>query len=647
MLNSSSLSQLKQLKEEIRIANPIIEGTVKGTSKRFGFVVEKGAKKEYLLPQSEMDKVLPGDKVTFKLSKSKSNEEKPVAKLEKLIESNLKTLFGEITESKGHLFIKPMNLGLSRWIFIPPKFRKGLNKNDTVFAKITKHPFYAEGKIHFKITQNIGQKDEPFFEHKFAIAANDISQREWRVDEIEAIRQTAEQTFEKIAKTRKDYSHFSFFTIDGTHTQDLDDAIQIEENTDHWLVRVAIADVSSFIDAGSPLDKIAFKQSSSLYLPGFKSSMLPDILASDICSLKPDKKRLALICEMKIDLLGNLISTQFEEAIINSKAKLSYEDADKIINQELANIDHEISNQVTLLQKLTKTLVQWRLKNAIPVDEFFDYRYQLDDKGKLTSIEKNKRTFAYKMVEETMLTCNMAAANFIAEKASNGLFLSHNGFKEDQKKGVNKFLSTYFQDFDKDSIFELEGYLTFMQNVADSNDTIPSKFILRKKLNRSFWSPSKNPHFGLGLTCYTTFTSPIRKYSDLLTHRIIKSIAFNTKKPQLIDDTIEHLNSMHNALRNTQKQCEFKLKADFIEQFIGKPFNGVIQAINHKQITVFLEEFDVTTVIPIKHLDGKFKFKQDSLMLVSDDTTIQLKENMVIKISEINTTKQFFLAEPA
>ncbi len=640
MLDLNTLSQLKDLKKQIQDSVPRGTGIVKGTNKRFGFVIADNDSQQYLLPQTEMEKVLPGDHIQYILEQGDKTDEKPIAKIEKLLKSDFSRFIGSIVTKKDQMYVVPDHQQCNRWIFIPPKFRKTLKEGDLVAAKISQHPFQHEGRVQAEITAFIGQPADPYIEHRYAIVKEGIEEKIWQPDELQAVRQTAETLLDATIPERSDYRSSLFFTIDGASTQDLDDALNIEKTADGWKLNIAIADVSTFIDANSPLDKIAVKQASSIYMPGQKIPMLPDVLSSDICSLKPHQDRLALICHLTINADGTIIHTSYTEAVINSKAKLSYDEVALLIDGKHSSINESIKLQLLELNNLALQRHEWRKKNSLLMDEYVDYRYTLNDKGKIIAIEKQERNKAQQLVEECMLACNESTARFINQHQHDGLFLAHNGFKADQLSGLEKLFEAYLPDFDKTTANTLEGYKNLLRLVENLECDLALKEILRKKLVKSEWSIKHSPHFGLGFDAYTTFTSPIRKYSDLLVHRIIKSIIHQQTAVPLTEKTITHLNDAIQSVRNAQRDCEQALKCQYLQQFKGRAFNGEISMINHRVIGVHLPDFDIHGKIEVRSLNTPFTFKQDSLQLLSDTLNFRLKQNVSVIIDSIDEAQR-------
>jgi exoribonuclease-2/ribonuclease R len=591
MLDVSSLGQLKDLKKQIHDSTVRITGEVKGTRKRFGFVINKDDKQEYLLPQTEMEKVLPGDTVTCVLEKSQKADEKPIARIESFVSSSFDHFLGKVKEKNKQFYVLPDHAQITRWIFIPPKFRKGLTDGDLVGAKICQHPFQNKGRVQAAITHIIGKESDPYIEHRFSIAKHQIPHKEWQQDELEAIRLTGEQTLdnELANASRIDMRNKTFVTIDGANTQDLDDALHIETlSNGNTALYVAIADASSFVEQDSALDRLAQKQISSVYLPAQKIPMLPDVLSSNLCSLKENEDRLALVCQLEINEHGEILDTQYSNAIINSAGKLSYDDVEQFLQGKPLHYSELIQAQLLQLQTLAQARTHWREQNCADMPDYPDYRLILDDNGKMVGIEHSARKQAQKIVEECMLACNSATSEYLAQH-NIGLFVGNEGFKPEQLPGIKRVLAEYLPDFDAETINSLTGYLNF-QRMASTCTSLNLVEVLKKKLKRSEWQTEQVPHFGLGFSSYTTFSSPIRKYSDLVVHRLIKRLLKQEVIKPLKQDLVDNINTLNYAVRSAQRDCDMSLKTQFLNQKVGETYSGTISMINHRQIGVYWKE---------------------------------------------------------
>ena len=650
MLDASALGQLKGLKKQIHDSVPRIEGIVKGTRKRFGFVTAAD-KEDYLLPQSEMERVLPGDKVQCILEKGQKDGDKPIAKIEKFISSSLDYFIGTVKEKNNQLYVLPDHPQLTRWIFIPPKHRKHIADGDLVSAKIIQHPFNNKGRTQAEISYVIGKPDDPFIEHRFAIAKYHLPEKIWQNDELEAVRITGEQVLqnnlpENLSEgslSRSDLRHQCFITIDGSNTQDLDDALAIKSLDSGWQLSIAIADASQFIEPNSPLDRIARQQMCTIYLPGQKVPMLPDVLSSNICSLKEGEDRLTLVCQLTISVNGDIESCSYEQAVIKSQGKLSYDDVAHFIdNNDVSLFNDDIRTSLRALHQLTLARKAWREQKAITPEDYADFRLSLNDRGKITAIERGKRNIAQRLVEESMLACNQATAEYLDKNGEHGLFIGSQGFKTEQIPGVKKLINEHITSFVEhiDKLDGIDGYLHLTKHAAQANSELALQDILKKKLQRSEWHSTKKPHYGLGFSGYTTFTSPIRKYSDLLVHRMIKRILNGKTVKPLNSELLEKINTLNNDVRGAQRDCELSLKCQYLENFKGQQFQGEISMINHRTIGVYLPQFDVHGHIEVRSLNEEYSFKQESLQLITKTLNLKIKQTVSVTIENIDSKQR-------
>lgn len=636
MLDITALSQLKQLKQQIQASIIRSKGVVRGTSKRFGFVVDEKDGQQYLLPQEEMEKVLPGDVIEYSLHPSQNDkDDRPIAEVEQLISSDFEQFSGEIKIKGQNYFVQADLPYFTRWVFIPPQSREKLKEGDLVLARITQHPFKNKGRMQAQIDAVLGRPDDPYIEHRYAIAKENIPEKIWQTDEIEAIRQTSERIYEQELGNKTDCREQLFFTIDGTSTQDLDDALSIEKIDQGWRLAIAIADVSSFIEPGSPLDKIALRQASSIYMPGQKIPMLPEVISADLCSLREGQDRLALICQLDINENGEISHCCYIDAVIKSSARLNYEEVSAFIEGQSKDIAADVQASLKELYALSQARSQWRLANAQEPEPYPDYRLWLNERGKITSIEHLKRNIAQLIVEECMIACNEATAHYLQQHSETGLYLSHEGFRVELHGQIEDMLEKYFPNFTKEEVLGLDGFLR-LQKVAMAQGGLPWKEIFRKKLSRSFWSQTATPHFGLGLSAYTTFTSPIRKYSDLLVHRMIKAIIHQQEIAQPSTELLEKINQSMLAIRNAQRDCELSLKCQYLEEFKEHEFEGEITMITARAITVYVREFDIHGQIDTRDLQQECEFDPITYQLSAGDKHWQLCQPVKVGVKHID-----------
>ncbi|MED5466029.1 MAG: RNB domain-containing ribonuclease, partial [Pseudomonadota bacterium] len=301
MLNADALNQLRQLKTDIKQNKVVFPGTVKSTNGRFGFVaLDEG--RDVFLPPEEMQKVLPGDRVN--VTEHEVEKGKTQGVVDELLESHLTTFVGRyLIKGKGH-FVAPETPGINRWIFIPPKERKGAQPDDFIYCQIHRHPI-KDGKGQAKVLRVIGKAGEPGIERAFTLANFDLADA-WPEEVQKQADTLTEESVTSHREGREDRTEQPYVTIDSPGTQDMDDALMATPNATGWTLSIAIADPTAMIEPGSPAEEEAFNRATAIYFPGEPLPMLPDAISTRLCSLMPEVPRLALVCDLQVNNDGSL-----------------------------------------------------------------------------------------------------------------------------------------------------------------------------------------------------------------------------------------------------------------------------------------------------------------------------------------------------
>lgn len=622
MLNNDSLNQLKQLKQSIEDQKEYAEGVVKGTQRRFGFVILEDGREIYLSPD-EMQKVFPGDRVRILITSDK--KKKPNGTLEALLESTLTEFTGRyVVKGQGH-FVEPDLPRLSRWIFIPPSARKEAKVGDFVHCKISRHP-YPQAKPQAKVLRVIGAQEQVGIEADYVIAKFGLQQpwpQDWQ-DNLEEVDSTL----------REDLSDLPFVTIDAASTLDLDDALYARASDDGWQLQVAIADPCALIAPGSALDQSICERGSSIYLPGQAVAMLPQELANDICSLAPKQLRPALVCQMEISADGSIASYQMLAAMVQSQAKLSYQEvADSINNTDSASEDCLAQqDNIAALQQVATALRKHRQEHHLVIDGRQDYHLILDEQRKLARIDAQEKNSAHILVEECMVATNRCASDMLGTQ---GIFIGHEGFRSERLPDVRKLAEEQL-DLTETDFAEPQGYNLLMHKVQEANSEFPLRNVLSRLLTRSRLSASVTPHYGMGLPAYTTFTSPIRKYSDFLVHRQIRAKLLSQTPATPTQEQLDSLQQTLDNARQARFQMEQWLKCQYMQPLLGKRFKGQVSQVNSNGFTVRLDENYIEGFVETRQLDEKYSFDPMRLRLKSKSRTIELDQAIEVVVQEVN-----------
>ncbi len=650
MLNKQSLNQLSTLRKQIDESKERHRATVKGTPGRYGFaVLDTG--KQILIPSDEMSKVFPGDQVQIIVTKDEKG--KAIATVEKLLTSELSSFCGQIKTRNNNTFVIPDVAFLSRWLFIPPKNVKNAQIGDYVRAEIHRHPF-KNGKPQAHVTQIIGTENDIGIERNVIIQKHKLCGR-WPEGITDNLATHCQQTIEQLSTTRQDYSSLPFITIDSEETNDIDDALYAKKLDEGWLLYVAIADPTAFISPDNPLEELAKERVTSIYLPGRTLPMLPEELSHQYCSLLPNEKRLALVCQIQISSEGVIIQTEYVEALIESKAKLSYEEAESLLKNIENNNNKETENnndaqktvlieQLGLLWQIRNQRYERRDKDNLIMVEKPDYKPVLNERQQLVDIQKVARNNAHRLIEECMLTANQATAEFLNQNTDSALYIAHPGFKKEKLPTIEKLLSKTLSDFETGDLTEPENYRKLIRHVAQQKDESSLHTLLTKLLDRSETTLHAKPHMGMGLKCYTTFTSPLRKYHDFLVHRMVKAILHNQKPIPVDEKTIHHIQEKILQARQASNELEQWLKCLYLSQHKGS-FTASIQHIHSRGLNCRIDELDINIAVDNKTLQGKYKFDSLLMELRGKKHSFKLNQTVQVQLTSVDMHRKLALGK--
>lgn len=618
MLDPNALAQLRQLKTDIIESKDQGEGEVKGSQRRFGFVKLDDGRDVFLAPE-DMQRVFPGDRV--KITVHTDDKGKFKAELERLISSPLSTFTGRyVVRGQGH-FVEPDLPRFNKLLFIPPSQRGKAQEGDLLHCQVSRHP-YRDGKSQVNILARIGAPSDAGIEALYTLYKFNLP-REWPVQQDASHDQRAER--------RSDLRAVPFVTIDAADTRDIDDALWAEVNDQGWLLRVAVADPGAYIAAGSPLDKAAKARATSVYLPGKTQPMLPEAITRDRCSLLPEQDRAAIVCDMQVSPAGEITAVNFCEALIHSHAKLSY----SAVQAHLDGSEPLDIPQLAVLQNVALALRSARSQVALIMPEQPDFRYQLDDDGRISAIHKILRNDAHRLVEECMLAANRSAAEWLGDAPA--IFSAHAGLREDRLDSVRAVIAEVLPALADTDVSSLEGYVALIKATADSDSDLPLRSIFARMLQPGQLSLSPKPHFGLGLRRYSTFTSPLRKYGDLVAQRCIRA-KLNASTPTL--PSASDLDALQEALRNARqasRHLERWLQYQYLaKQDSGQIYPGHIAHLNGGGFTVELDETGINGFVEARTIPEKLSFDANTLRLFNDKQQFQLDKPVRVKVAELD-----------
>lgn len=640
MLDPNALSQLTQLKQDIRTDKNLNEGTVRGSQGRFGFVVLDDGR-EAFLPPDEMARVLPGDRVEVSVKEKEDNPEskKIDATLDKLLSSTTKKLVGQyIVRGKGHFIAVDMPQ-LSRWIFLPPKARSKAQAGDYLICRLTRHPF-EDGKGQAKVLEELGKPEDAHIEHKVVSNKHDLP-KQWNKEQLAQTDTIAETALSELEdyEARAKLQELPFITIDSETTRDMDDALFIQSNDYGWRLSVAIADPTSSIAPHSALDRAAMQRANTAYLPGKAVTMLPEALSHNVYSLVEAEERPALVCHMQINRDGAIAQADFEFGIIRSAHKLSYEKVAAFLeNDDTQAVAEPCQALLKGLLDCSKALNEHRRVHMLLMEDRDDYQLILGEDGHINDIKREQRNLAQQIVEESMLATNRSAGDLFAQHPNTGVFSAHKGFREERMDSIVKVIAEDFPELAELDLRSCEGYRELIQKLQQHPNATTQLDAMRLMLQAGTLTSTAESHLGLGMQYYATITSPIRRYNDLYNHRALRAILTESNVTPPDSEALEAMQKRISTTRQASRDLEQWLFCLFMQPQKDKTFEGRVFRVTSQGITVQIKDWGINGFVK---LDPKaFKFDADRMTLVNDEKSFVLNQTVDIKLERVDMDKK-------
>lgn len=624
----------------------VTTGILQGHKDGYGFLLREDGDDVYI-SNNQMRKAFHGDKAMVRITGT-DRRGRLEGQIAKILEYNTTEIVGRYFEQSGGVgIVRPDSKRISHEIVIEEKDRNGAKHDQFVNVEIIQQPRPGQ-MITGRVTEVLGNNLAPGMEIEVAIRSHDIPHT-WTDELLEELKAIPEEVTEKDKTKRVDLRDLPFVTIDGEDARDFDDAVYVEKDGKGWKLFVAIADVSHYVKVNSELDKEATKRATSVYFPDNVIPMLPEIISNGLCSLNPDVDRLVMVCETSINEKGEMTDYKFFEAVIHSHARLTYNLVWDMLQKPLTDAGKQWRKQyrnvvphLETMYSLYKTLRKGRTKRGAIDFETVETKIEFDSQRKIKQIVPTSRNDAHMIIEECMLMANVCAADFLSRYKVPGLFRVHNGPSEQKLDNLREFLGEMGLTIAGGDPSPSH-YQELLQQIADRPDAQLIQTVMLRSLSQAVYQPENEGHFGLAFDAYAHFTSPIRRYPDLLVHRGIRSVIRSTrnckhvrrvpgagrlaKKVIFPYDTPAmealgtHCSMAERRADDATRDVVDFLKCEYMEQHVGDVFEGTITAVTGFGLFVSLNDIFVEGLVHISNLNNDFyQFDQVKHRLVGERT---------------------------
>lgn len=589
-----------------------------------------------------------------KSSKASHSETPKEGRVIEVISSKQLRITGRFIQEKGLSSVIPHGKDFTQDILIPAGKEKGAQNGEIVIVQIDKESTQSQWSEPLgEVVEVLGHEDKAGIEIEASIRAYELPTHFSR--EIEEEMAELSSTIPKSAlKDRLDLRDLPFVTIDGEDAKDFDDAVYCEPRQGGgWNLYVAIADVSFYVRPGTPLDSEARLRGNSVYFPGRVIPMLPEALSNELCSLKPKVDRLTMVCELAINKAGKVTRYDFHEGVICSQERLTYTKVAALLqpgNQQLKETYQHVLPHLQELEKLYRALKEEReIRGAIEF-ETIETRIIFDNNSKITRIEPVVRNDAHRIIEECMLCANVATAKFLKKHKLPGLYRNHEGPQEDKLADLKLFLNELGLTLGGGKNPTPLDYSKLLNSIQKRPDVNVIQTVLLRSLSQAVYAPENVGHFGLAYPAYCHFTSPIRRYPDLLVHRQIRMLlqgkwdpAKHAKQEKEIQKQLEQLGVHTSATERRADEATREairwLKCEYIQKHVGDSFDGIISGVTRFGFFVELNDIYIDGLVHVMSLkDDYYYFDAAHHRLVGERLrkAYRLGDTVKVTVSKVN-----------
>lgn len=621
----------------------LIEGKIKLNRKGFAFFIPDDENiDDVFISRASLNRALDNDKVKIKITKEAENGKNAEGKVVEIIERNNEILVGQFQKVKKYGFVILDGKNSNYDIFIPSQYINKANHNDKVVVEILyfdKNDKNPTGRI----VEVLGNVNDTGIEI-LAIAKKFDIPDEFSYETLRYSNSLPSKPDSSDYKNRKDFRDLFTVTIDGADAKDFDDAISIEKEGDNYILHVHIADVANYVHENSQIDKDALERGNSVYLLDRVIPMLPESLSNGLCSLNPNVDRLTLTVKMKIDSTGKVKDYDFYESVINSNYRLIYDNVSDFLEKK-DNIysDDELESNLILMKELHQILEEKRFSNGALDFDFKESKIVLNKFGEPIDVKVDERRIANKLIESFMVLTNEVVGQHFANIDVPFIYRVHESPSEEKVLEFKSIIARFGLQIKGDKLYPKD-FQKLLKEVEGTNLSYTISNIMLRTMKKAEYKREANIHFGLATSNYSHFTSPIRRYSDLVVHRITKgSIHNNYKKVKRsylkkLDNIAEHISETERKADEAERDVDALKKCEFMLDKVGNEYDGIISSITNFGIFVELPN-TIEGMIHFSSLkDDFYEFDQENYRIIGANKhkIYSLGQNVRIRVEKVN-----------
>lgn len=627
----------------------LIRGKLSGHPKGFAFLIpDEPEMDDIFIPPGELNDAMHGDTVLVRVT-SESSGNRREGTVVRIIERGTTEIVGTFTESKYFDYVIPDDKKFNHDIIIPKAASKGAIEGHKVVVRITSYPESrksAEGEV-IKI---LGHKNDPGVDilsviYKYGLPGPFSEEVLKQADE------TPDAISEEELKNRRDLRDQTIITIDGVDAKDLDDAVTLTKlDNGNYKLGVHIADVSYYVREGTPIDLEASDRGTSIYLVDRVIPMIPHRLSNGICSLNPHEDRLTLSCEMEIDSNGEVVQHEIFQSVIRSTERMTYSNVNKILlekDEELIKRYEAIVPMLEQMAELADILRKKRMKRGAIDFDFKEAKILVDEKGKPTDVVIRERSVAERLIEEFMLVTNETVAEYFHWMNVPFIYRIHEEPKEEKLQRFFEFITNFgYIVRGKANSIHPRALQTIIEEVQGKPEEMVVSTVMLRSMQQAKYYPECLGHFGLSTEFYTHFTSPIRRYPDLIVHRLIRTYLFEgnlddktlQKWNDKLPDIAEHSSKMERRAVDAERETEDMKKAEFMEDKIGEEFDGIISSVTNFGMFVELPN-TIEGLVRVSYMtDDYYYYDERQYAMIGERTgnVFQIGDEITVRVIDVN-----------